>query len=120
MTTTQAQAAKKAAGAKSHGSDDQALNDALVDTFVKSTETYIDWFTIWNREVAAFMARRLARQQDFARKVCECKDGADLVECQREWTETAQQDYADEFKKLTELGLSFAEKQAKNAEIAEN
>ncbi len=88
--------------------------EIVVEVFVKSTEAYVDWLSVWNREVSSFLTRRLERQRDFARKACACKDGAEFVECQREWTVVAQQDYADEFRKLTELGLSFAEKQAAN------
>lgn len=97
--------------------DEDQTGQAMMDAFVKSTEAYVDWLSVWNREVSNFLTRRLQRQRDFARKACACKDGADLVECQREWSMAAQQDYADEFRKLTELGLSFAEKQAANTQI---
>jgi len=116
MTDTQPKkdAAAKASGkAKPSKSELDVMSaEVAMQSLAHSTDTYVEWMTGWNREIANFLERRLARQREFTHKACACKDASELVEFHREWAETAHQDYAEELKKLTDLGLSFAEKHA--------
>jgi hypothetical protein len=84
------------------------FNSAFLDTFMRTGETCVMSYLVWQDELFRFMASRLLQDEMIARAFASSKTLDEAADVQRDWLQSTVQNYLDEANRLTQLAAQMA------------
>jgi hypothetical protein len=85
-----------------------AFNSAFLDTFMRTGETCVMTYLVWQDELFRFTASRLLQDEMIGRAFASSKTLDEAAEVQRDWLQSTVQNYLDEANRLTQLAAKMA------------
>ncbi len=77
--------------------------DAMIGTFGKASEAYLEAWLNWQQGVARFVGDRFEENRRMQHSMSECRSWSDLTRLQQDWTKTTAKAYVDELGRLPQI-----------------
>lgn len=86
------------------------FNGPVLDTMVRTTESYGKACFAWHEEMLRFAAARLQRDSELGQALANTRTWADAAKLQQEWAASALRDYTTETTRLFEIAADVGTK----------
>lgn len=84
------------------------LNGPFLENLTRATDSCAKACLAFQEEWFRFLASRFEWDSKVGQALASCKNLSEVVEVQRDWLQTAAQDYTDEAGRLARLAISLA------------
>ena len=85
-----------------------AFNGAAMEVFTQACQAYATGFAKLNGELLNFVNTRLKHDADLGQALAKCSDWTEASNIQRQWAQTASEEYLAEAGKLMDMAAKVA------------